>query len=63
MLSVTGSMQVTMETLRMREECVPGTPSEFSSAWERGYEYSRSGCTSFIPKPVQDLVPTVYTWN
>ena len=22
---------------RMHKQCVPGTPSDFSSAWERGY--------------------------
>ena len=37
MVSVTDSMQVTKETSRMREQCVPGAPSNFSSAWERGY--------------------------
>ena len=47
MLSVTGSMQVTMETLRMHKERVPGTPSEFLSAWEQGYT-SKSGPYSVI---------------
>ena len=37
MVSVTNSMQVTKETSRMRKQCVPGAPSDFSSAWERGY--------------------------
>ena len=23
----------------MRKHCVPGAPSDFSSAWERGYNY------------------------
>ena len=23
--------------LRMRKQCVPGAPSDFLSAWERGY--------------------------
>ena len=38
MVSVADSMQVTKETSRMhaREQCVPATPSDFSSAWERG---------------------------
>ena len=30
-------MQVTKETLHMREQCVPGAPPDFSSAWERGH--------------------------
>ena len=30
-------MQVNKETSRMREQCVPGTLSDFSSAWEWGY--------------------------
>ena len=39
MVSVTDSMQVTKETSRMREQCVPGALSDFSNAWERGYVY------------------------
>ena len=38
MVSVTDSMQVTMETLHMCEQCEAGAPSDFSSAWERGYD-------------------------
>ena len=56
MLSATGSMQVTRQTLCMREECVPGTPSEFLSAWERGYTVKTFGllqpsfgCLSCMP--------------
>ena len=26
----------------MRKQCVPGAPSDFSSAWERGYQNTRS---------------------
>ena len=37
MVSVTDSMQVTKETLRMRKQCVPGALSDFSNALERGY--------------------------
>ena len=49
-----GSMQVTMETLRMCEQCVPGAPSDFSSAWnEANYDiytfiYSSSRNTYLI---------------
>ena len=54
MLGVMGSMQVTMETLRMREQCIPGAPSDFSSAWnEANYDiytfiYSSSSNTYLI---------------
>ena len=33
-------MQVIKETSRIREQCVPGAPSGFSSAWERGYLFT-----------------------
>ena len=35
----------------MREQCVPGAPSDFSSVWERGYAQTHTVQDMFWPIP------------
>ena len=39
----------------MRKQCVPGAPSDFSSAWERGYPHSdsRSDFSAYVTSRIQ----------